>query len=57
MHAFSNTIKGDGSRSATGAFNAPGSIINNGPNPLTNATAADLEMSQDSIAIAYSKDF
>jgi long-chain fatty acid transport protein len=57
MHAFSNEIKGDGSRAPTGAFNSPGAIINNGPNPLTNATAADLEMSQDSIAIAYSKDF
>ena len=48
LHAFSNTIKGDGS---------PGSLINNGPNPISNSTPADLEMSQNSIAVAYSKDF
>jgi len=58
MHAFSNTIKGDGSRDATtGGFNSPGAIVNNGPNPLTNATAADIDMSQNSIGIAYSRDF
>ena len=57
MHAFENEVKGDGSRNAGGGFNSPGAIINNGPNPLTNATAANVDMHQDSFGIAYTKNF
>ena len=57
MHAFDNEITGDGSRNAGGGFNSPGAIINNGPNPLSNATSANIDMHQDSFGIAYTKNF
>ncbi len=56
MHAFENTIKGDGTLTATGPA-SPGSIIQVGPSPFTDITAADLNMSQDSFGIAYTKNF
>jgi long-chain fatty acid transport protein len=56
MHAFDNTIKGDGTLTATGPA-SPGSIIQVGPSPFTDITAADINMSQDSFGIAYSKNF
>ncbi len=57
MHAFNNEIKGDASRQPNGAPVSPGAQIPIGPNPLTDFTAANIEMFQDSIAVAYSKDF
>ncbi len=57
MHAFDNEITGDGSRNAGGGFNSPGAIINNGPNPLTNATSANIDMHQDAFGVAYTRSF
>lgn len=57
MHAFENEITGDGSRNAGGGFNSPGAIINNGPNPLSNATSANVDMHQDSFGVAYTRNF
>ena len=57
MHAFDNEIKGDGSRDPnTGQPLSPGSLIGIGPSPL-DATPANIEMSQDSFGIAYTKNF
>ncbi|MEE9326939.1 MAG: outer membrane protein transport protein [Cocleimonas sp.] len=57
MHAFENTIKGDASRAPSGAPNSPGAQIGIGGNPLTDFTAADLDMTQNSFGIAYTKNF
>ncbi len=56
MHAFENTIKGDGTLTAQGPA-SPGSIIPVGQNPMTDITAADISMSQNSFGIAYTKNF
>ena len=56
MHAFDNKIRGDGTLTAQGPA-SPGSIIQVGPNPMTDITAADIGMSQDSFGISYSKNF
>ena len=59
MHAFENEIKGDASRGVgpfgpgSGAPLAPGAIIGIGGNPLTDFTAADITMHQNSFAISY----
>jgi len=55
MHAFDNEIKGDSTLTPAGPA-SPGAQIPIGPNPLTDFTAANLEMSQDSFAIAYTRD-
>jgi len=57
MHGFSNEIKGDASRAPSGAPNSPGAQIGIGQNPLTDFTAANIEMHQNSLGIAYSKNF
>ncbi len=63
MHAFNNEIKGDASRGpgpfgpGTGAPLAPGAVIGIGANPLTDFSAANIEMNQNSFGIAYSKNF
>ena len=56
MHAFKNTINGDGTLTAAGP-QSPGSIIQVGPSPFTDITAADINMSQNSFGIAYTKNF
>ncbi|GAA0425295.1 hypothetical protein GCM10009133_37310 [Cocleimonas flava] len=56
MHAFENKIKGDGTLTAQGPA-SPGSVIQVGPNPMTDVTAADISMSQNSFGIAYTKNF
>jgi len=56
MHAFENKIKGDGTLTAQGPA-SPGSIIQVGPNPLTDVTAADISMNQNSFGISYTKNF
>ena len=56
MHAFENKIKGDGTLTAQGPA-SPGSIISVGPNPMTDITAADINMNQNSFGIAYTKSF
>lgn len=56
MHAFDNEIRGDGTLTAQGPA-SPGSIIQVGPNPMTDVTAADINMNQNSFGISYTKNF
>lgn len=56
MHAFENKIKGDGTLTQQGPA-SPGSIIQVGPNPMTDITAADINMNQNSFGISYTKNF
>jgi long-chain fatty acid transport protein len=57
MHAFLTTIKGDTAREANGQPVSPGSQIGIGPNPLTDFSAADIEMSQDAFGLSYTRSF
>lgn len=57
MHAFENEIKGDRGQFTNQGPTTPGAYIPTGPNPMTDSSAADLNMSQDSIAVSYSVNF
>lgn len=56
MHAFENEIKGDASRAPNGAPISPGAQQPIGPNPLTDFTAANIEMNQNSFGVSYTRD-
>jgi len=57
MHAFNNEIKGDASRQPNGAPVSGGAQVGIGANPLTDFTAANIDMKQDSFGLSYSRDF
>ena len=57
MHAFSHKIKGDTATYSNGQPKSPGSQVGIGANPLTDFSAADIEMHQDAFGVSYTKHF